>query len=91
MFGKVFQDLISKLAGYAGTAIAGSGVATGEQSTAIVGGLVALGGVLLNIWTNRQRDKDTQIVATANDSGKTTDQVIRSDVALKTVGNSKKN
>ena len=80
MFSKAIQDLISKLAGYGGTAIAGSGYATGEQSQAIVGGLVALFGVALNIWTNRKRDKETAIVATANDNKTTTDNVNTSNL-----------
>jgi hypothetical protein len=76
MFSGIFQDLISKGLQMAGAIIAGSGVATGDQTTAIMGGLSALAGVLWNLYSNNKARQNTAIVTVANDSKLTTTQVI---------------
>lgn len=82
---RMIQDLIAKGLQMAGAAIAGTGIATGEQTTAIVGGLGAILGVIWNVYTNSKTRQEVAITATANDTKKTTTQVVTGNRTIKPV------
>lgn len=82
MFGPIFQDLIAKGFQIVGAVVAGSGVATADQTTAIYGGLTALFGVLVNIYTNNKARANSAVNATAINTAKTTAAVIAQKVPL---------
>lgn len=89
MYSRILQDLISKGLQMAGAAITGTGIATGEQTTAIVGGIGALIGVLWNAYNNNRTNSDVAVVATANDTKQTTKAVLQSEKIVKQVGSDK--
>lgn len=89
MYSRILQDLIAKGLQMAGVAIAGTGIATGEQTTAIVGGLGALVGVIWNTWSNNRTNKDVAVVATAVNTKSTTSGVLASEKEIRPVGSDK--
>lgn len=52
LYYKAFQDLVAKALGYVGAAVAGAGLATGEQWQMIAGAASAFAGIVWNVWLN---------------------------------------
>lgn len=89
-FKKIIQDLVSKVMFGIGTAVGAGGLATSDEWSAATGGIVAIVGIIWNVFTRASDRKDTAVVAKAVDTKKTTAEVVASGVPLQPVG-AKKN